>query len=125
MGEFCGDLTKLDHYGSYLQATVAICVNDSKSLADALLSAGAAASKVSEDKRLAIETGMIMQRLAQRETRLQRVEGSMMPADVLTKGKARGHVDLFRQFTRTCRYRIKPTSEVLEERRSARESQQM
>ena len=57
-GEFCGDLTKLDHHGSYLQATVAICVNDSKSLADALLSAGAAASKVSEDKRLAIEMGM-------------------------------------------------------------------
>ena len=50
-------------------------------------------ARASEDKRLAIDTSMIKQR----ETRFQWSEGSMMPADVLTKGKERGHVDLLRQ----------------------------
>ena len=62
-------------------------MNDCKSHADALLSAGAGASKASEEKRLAIEMSMIKQHLAQRETRFQWVEGSMMPADELTKGR--------------------------------------
>ena len=63
---------------------------------------------------------MIKQRLAQRETRFQKVEGSMMPSDVLTKGMERGHVELLRQLMGYCRYRIRPTSDMLEERRSAR-----
>ena len=50
---------------------------------------------------------MIKQRLAQRETRCQCVEGSMMLADDLTKRDARGHVDLFRQLMGTCRYCIR------------------
>ena len=73
----------------------ALCVNDCKSLADALLAAGSAASKTSEDKRLGIELSMIKQRLSSNETRFQWVEGATMPADVLTKGKEREHVELF------------------------------
>ena len=58
------------------------------------LAAGSAASKTSEDKRLGIELSMIKQRLSRNETRFQWVEGTTMPADVLTKGKERGHVEL-------------------------------
>ena len=51
----CADLCDLAEYETYLQVTEALCVNDCKSLADALLAAGSAASKTSEDKRLGIE----------------------------------------------------------------------
>ena len=40
-----------------------------------------------------------------------------MPADVLTKGKERGHVELMRKLLHTARYQIRATSEMLEERR--------
>ena len=36
-------------------------------------------------------------RLSRNETRFQWVEGATMPADVLTKGKERGHVELMRK----------------------------
>ena len=65
----CGDLLKLVQRESYLRTTDGTCANDCKSLADALLSAGAAASTASEDKRLAIEMSMIKQKLAQREVK--------------------------------------------------------
>ena len=42
-GELCGDLCDLAEYETYLQVTEALCVNDCKSLADALLAAGSAA----------------------------------------------------------------------------------
>ena len=58
-GELCGDLCDLAEYENYLHATEALCVDDCKSFADALLAAGAAASKTSEDKRLGIELSMI------------------------------------------------------------------
>ena len=54
-GELCGDLCDLAEYETYLQVTESLCVNDCKSLADALLAAGSAASKTSEGKRLGIE----------------------------------------------------------------------
>ena len=38
-GELCGDLCELAEYKSHLQATAALCVNDCKGLADALLAA--------------------------------------------------------------------------------------
>ena len=101
--------------------TAALCVNDCKSLADALLGAGSATSKTSEDKRFRIELSMIKQRLSSNETRFQWVEGATMPADVLTKGKERGHVELLRKLLRTARHQIRATSEMLEERRQARE----
>ena len=120
-GELCGDLCDLAEYETYLQVTEALCVNDCKSLADALLAAGSAASKTSEDKRLGIELSMIKQRLSRNETRFQWVEGATMPADVLTKGKERGHVELLRKLLHSARYQIRATSEMLEERRQARE----
>ena len=86
-GELCRDLCDLAEYENYHQATEALCVNDCKSLADALLAAGSAASKTSEDERLGIELSMIKQRLSRNETRIQWVERATKPADVLTKGK--------------------------------------
>ena len=120
-GELCGDLCDLAEYETSLQVTEALCVNDCKSLADALLAAGSAASKTSEDKRIGIELSMIKQRLSRNETRFQRGEGSTMPADVLTKGKERGHVELLRKLLHSARYQIRATSEMWEERRQARE----
>ena len=64
---------------------------------------------------------MIKQRLSSNETRFQCVEGATMPADVLTKGKERGHVELLRKLQHTARYQIRATSEMLEERRQASE----
>ena len=61
-GELCGDLCYLAEYETYLPLTDALCVNHCKSLADALLAAGSAASNTSEDKRLGIELSMIKQR---------------------------------------------------------------
>ena len=58
-GELCGDLRELAEYEYYLPATEAVCVNDCKRLADALLAAGSAASKTAEDKRLGLELSMI------------------------------------------------------------------
>ena len=98
-GELCGDLCDLAEYENYLQVTEALCVNDCKSLANALLPAGSAASKTSEDKRLGIEVSMLKQRL----------EGATMPADVLTKGKERGHVELPRKLLHTARYQFRAT----------------
>ena len=120
-GELCGELCDLAEYEDYLQATEPLCVNDCKSLADALLAAGSAASQTSEDERLGIELSMIKQRLSRNETRFQWVEGASMPADVLTKGKERGNVELLRKLLRTARYQIRATSEMLEERHQARE----
>ena len=63
----------------------------------------------------------IKQRVSRNETRFQWVEGATMPADVLTKGKERRHVELLRMLLQTARYRIRVTFEMLEERRRARE----
>ena len=90
--------------------TDALCVNDCKSLAHAVLAAGSAASKTSEDKRFGIELSMIKQRSFRNEKRFPWVEGATMPADVLTKGKERGHVELLRKLLRTARYQIRATS---------------
>ena len=64
---------------------------------------------------------MIKQRLSRNETRFQWVEGATMPADVLTKGEERGHVELLRKLLHSARYQIRATSKMLEERRQARE----
>ena len=55
-GELCGDLCDLAEYETYLQMTEALCVNDCKSLADALLAG------------LGIELSMIKQRLSRNES---------------------------------------------------------
>ena len=115
--ELCGDLCDHAEYENSLQATEALCANDCKSLADALLAAVAVASKTSEDKRLGIELSMMKQRLFRNETRFQWVKGATMPADVLTKGKKRSHVEFLRKLLHTARYQIRATSEMLEERR--------
>ena len=120
-GELCGNLCDLAEYETYLQVTEALCVNDCKSLADAFLAAGSAASKTSDHKRCGIEFSMIKQRPSCNETRFQWVEGAMMPADVLTKGKERGHVEFLRKLLHSARYQIRAISEMLEERRQARE----
>ena len=78
-GELCGDLCDLAEYENPSPSDGSF-VNDCKSLADALLAAGSAASKTSEDKRLGIELSMIKQRLSRNETRFQWVEGATMPA---------------------------------------------
>ena len=44
-----------------------------------------------------------------------------MPADDLTKGKERGHVELLRKVLHTARYQIRATFEMLEESWQARE----
>ena len=80
-GEVCGDLCDLAEYErSYLQATEALCVNGCKSLADALLAAGSAASKTSEDKRLWNRTqyGQATP-FSQRNAQFQWVGGATMP----------------------------------------------
>ena len=117
-GELSGDLKYLEQYELYLQATEAMALNDCKSLADALRSTGAAASKASEDKRLAIEMSMIKQRLNRHETRFQWVENEMMAADVLTKGRERGNTELLQELMVTARYQIKPTEEMLERKKA-------
>ena len=113
-GELCRDLCDLAEYEDYLQATEALCVNDCKSLADALLAAGSAASKTSEDERLGIELSMIKQRLSRNETRIQWVEGATTPADVLTKGKGRGHFELQRKLLHAARYQVRGNPEMLD-----------
>ena len=113
--ELCGDLCDHAEY----ETSDALYVNDCKSLADALFAAGSATSKTSEDKRLGIELSMIKQHPFRNEMRFQWVEGATMPADVLTKGKARGHVELLRKLLHTARYQIRATSEMLEESRQA------
>ena len=120
--ELFGDLCDLAEYETYLQMTEALCVNDCESFADTLLATGSAASKTSEDKRLGIELSMIKQRSFRNETRFQWVEDASMPQDVLTKEKERGHVDLLRKLLHAARYQIRATSEMLEERRQAREA---
>ena len=59
--------------------------------------------------------------LSRNETRFQWVEGATMLADVLTKGKERGHVELMRKLLHSARYQIRATSEMLEDVRQARE----
>ena len=44
-----------------------------------------------------------------------------MPADVHTKGKERGHVELMKKLLHTGRHQNRATSEMLEDRRQARE----
>ena len=66
---------------------------------------------------LGIELSVIKQRLSRNETRFHSVEGATMPADVLTKGKERGHVELLRKLLHTARFQLRVTSEMLEERR--------
>ena len=61
---------------TFFQAIEALCEHDCKSLTDALLVAGGAATKTSEDKRLRIELSMIKRRLSRIETRFQWVEGA-------------------------------------------------
>ena len=46
---------------------------------------------------------MIKQRLSRNETCFHWVEGATMPADVHTKGKERGHVELLRKLLQTAR----------------------
>ena len=112
-GEISGDLIDLVDYELYLTANC-------KSFADAVTAAGKAASKTSEDKRLAIELSMIKQRLAAHGTRFQWIDATYMYADVLTKGLNRGRLDLLDCFLRTSRYAIKPTKDMFEERAQAR-----
>ena len=109
--ELSGDLKELDRYEDYLRATEAIALNVCKSVADALLNSGSAASKTSEDKRLGVEMTMIKQKLVRNETRFPWVEAELMPADVLTKGRELG-----------ARFQMKPTEETLERRKSKREA---
>ena len=103
-----------------LQVTKALCANDCKSLADALLPARSAASKTSEDRRLGIELSMIKQCLSREETRFQWVKRATMPADVFITSKERGHVEPLRKLLHTARYQIRATSEMLAKRRRAR-----
>ena len=119
-GEISGDLIDLADYEHYLTATESVALSDCKSLADAVTAAGSAASKTSEDKRLAIELSMIKQRLAAHETRFQWIDAAYMYADVLTKGLNRGRLDLLDRLLRTSRYTIKPTKDMLEARAEAR-----
>lgn len=63
---------------------------------------------------------MIKQRLKDREMAFQWVEGTLMAADVLTKGRERGHVDLLLKVLAERRYQIRPTAEMLEKRRQQR-----
>ena len=116
-----GDLCDLAEYENYLRATEDLCVNDCKSLADALLAAGSVASRKSDDKRLGTELSMIKLRLSRNETRFQWVDGATTPADVPTKDKERGHVEHLKKLLRTARYQTRATSEMLEERWQARE----
>ena len=87
-----------------------------------MTSAGSAASKTSEDNRLAIELSMIKQRLAAHETRFQWIDAAYMISDVLTKGLARGRIDLLEKLLRTSRYTIKPTKDMLDARAAQRAS---
>ena len=121
-GELNGDLVDLADHEAYLARTDSVVLSDCKSLADALTSAGSAASKTSEDKRLGIEISMIKQRLARSETRFQWVDAAYMCSDVLTKGLHRGRLDLLSNLLASARYRIKPTDEMLEARRQKREN---
>ena len=97
-----GDLCDLAEYENYLQATEALCVNDCKSLTSAAAS----------------ELSMIKQRLSRNETHFLWVEGATMSAEVLTKGKARGHIELLKKLLHTARYQIRATSEMLEDRQA-------
>lgn len=121
-GELSGDLQDLQNYEFYLTSTESVALSDCKSLADAVTSAGSAASKTSEDKRLAIELSMIKQRLAAHETRFQWIDAAYMISDVLTKGLARGRIDLLEKLLRTSRYTIKPTKDMLDARAAQRAS---
>ena len=120
-GELTGDLVDLAEYSDYLRAMDAIAINDCKSLADAIISAGSAASKTSEDKRLAIELSMIKQRLKRDETQFQWVENKYMAADILTKGMARGNLAALQKLLEERSYQIKATEEMMQERERARE----
>ena len=84
---FGGDLRDPAECVTHLQMIDALCVNDCKSLADALLAAGSAASKTSEDTRLGIELSMMKQRFFHNETRFQWVEGATMPADLRARNE--------------------------------------
>ena len=119
-GEISGDLIDLVDYELYLAATESVALSGCKSLANAVTDAGSAASKTSEDKRLAIELSMIKQRLAAHETGFQWTVAAYIYADVLTKGLNRDRLDLLGRLLRTSRYAIKPAKDMLEERAQAR-----
>ena len=89
-GELLCDLAEFENC---LQATEALCVNDSLP------------NKTSEDERLGDELSMTKQRLSRNETRFQWVEGATMPADIFAKGKERGHVELLWKLLHTAQYR--------------------
>ena len=99
-------------------------LSDCKSLADALNNTGCAASKTSEDKRLAIELSMIKQRLEDQETSFQWVDAAYMLSDVLTKGLERGRWDILEKALRTSRYSIRPTEDMLQDRAKKRAEKQ-
>lgn len=120
-GELSGDLIDLSEHENYLAQTESLVLSDCKSLNDALTSAGSAASKTSEDKRLGIEIAMIKQRMARMETKFQWVDAQYMCSDVLTKGLHRGRLDLLSALMSSARYKIKPTDEMLEKRKAARD----
>ena len=65
---------------------------------------------------------MIKQRLLRHETLFQWVEGELMPADVLTKGRERGNIELLQKLLATSRFQMKPTEEMLERRKAKRDA---
>ena len=123
-GEMCGDIKSLSDHEAYLRETPALVLSDCKSLADALNNTGCAASKTSEDKRLAIELSMIKQRLEDQETSFQWVDAVYMLSDVLTKGLERGRWDILEKALRTSRYSIRPTEDMLQDRAKKRAEKQ-
>ena len=123
-GELCGDLAELSEYEQYLRQTPALGVNDCKSLAYALNNSGSAASKTSDDKRLAIEISMVKQRLQRAETSYQWVDGTYMAADVLTKGTTRGNIDCLIRLMTESSLMTKPTQEMLDHKATVREKKQ-
>ena len=123
-GEMCGDIKSLSDHEDFLKSTPALVLSDCKSLADALNNTGCAASKTSEDKRLAIELSMIKQRLEDQETSFQWVDAAYMLSDVLTKGLERGRCDILEKALRTSRYSMRPTEDMLQDRAKKRAEKQ-
>ena len=120
-GELCGDLCDLADCENYLQATEALCVNDCKtwqmlSSQPVLQRARRLRTNVSESGAQHDQATPVPQRDA-----LPMGRGATMPADVLTKGQERSHVELLRKLLHTARHQIRATSKMLEEKRQARE----
>ena len=119
-GELCGDLCDLAEYETYLQVTEALFVNDCKSLADALVAAGSAASRTSEDKRFGVE---------QHDQTTPNPQRNAFPVgrrrDDACRCSHQGQGTRTRRASEEaaahCSISIRATSEMLEERRQARE----